>query len=167
MHSILDVIGNREAIKVNQAWSGHPGRLVREWKGAALNMTTYGASRYVWGVPCDAADATQHGWTYDATKQRLRAPSGKCVSHKASAAATLLTLEECEDDNSRPSGAAQSLVYGDAKVASNLSFTDGSGSKYPLPPYAGFGLCLTLFGWQAPSCGTVPSAKMYPCLGAG
>ena len=43
--------------------------------------------------------------------------------------------------------------------------SDGSGATYPLPPYAGFGLCLTLFGWEAPTCGDVPSAKMYPCLG--
>jgi hypothetical protein len=114
----------------------------------------------VWGVPCDSEDPAQRGWSFDAAKQALRGPSGKCVAHSASAAATFLTLEEC--DRGRP---AQSFAYGDTKVASNLSFTDGSGAKYPLPPYAGFGLCLDLFGWQFPTCGTAPSAKMYPCLG--
>ena len=114
---------------------------------------------YVWGVPCDAADSTQRGWSYDAAKQQLRGPSGRCVSHDASAAATFLALEECDGSPS------QSFVYGDTKAASALSFTDGSGAKYPLPPYAGFGLCLTLFGWQFPTCGGAPSAKMYPCLG--
>lgn len=161
MNSVLDVIGNREAIAVNQLWAGHPGRLAKEWKGDELNMS---GTTYVWGVPCDTADSTQRGWSFDAAKQRLRAPSGRCVSHNASAAATLLTLEECHND-SHDDGLSQSFVYGDTNAASNLSFTDGSGAKYPLPPYAGFDLCLTLFGWQFPSCGDLPSAKMYPCLG--
>jgi hypothetical protein len=158
MNSVLDVIGNREAIAVNQQWSGHPGRLVREWKGEELNMTNSGG--YVWGIPCDSRDPTQRGWTFDASKGELRAPSGRCVAHNASAAATLLTLQDC--NSSDPS---QQFAYGNTSVASSLSFIDASGATYPLPPYAGFSLCLTLFGWEFPTCGDVPSAKMYPCLG--
>jgi len=33
MESVWDVISNREAIAVNQAWAGHPGRLVRSVVG--------------------------------------------------------------------------------------------------------------------------------------
>ena len=109
---------------MNQRWAGHPGRLAKEWKGEELNMS----GSYVWGVPCDAADSTQRGWSYDAAKQQLRGPSGRCISHDASAAATYLALEECDGSPS------QSFVYGDTKAASALSFTDGSGAKYPLPP---------------------------------
>jgi hypothetical protein len=37
--SVWDILTNKEAIAVNQAWSGHPGRFV--WKGSVGN-THYG-----------------------------------------------------------------------------------------------------------------------------
>eukprot|EP01043_Picozoa_sp_COSAG02_P004412 COSAG02_NODE_114_length_35585_cov_149.458293_13_plen_316_part_00 len=160
MDSVLDIIGNREAIAINQQWSGHPGRLVKEWHGTELNMSAADSGGYVWGVPCNSSDHTQRGWSYDKQQHAIQTPSGQCVAHNAPTAASILTTEECHGDNPN-----QKFDYGNTKLASNLSFTDGSGARYQLPPYEGFGLCLTLFGWEFPSCGTQPSARMFPCLG--
>ena len=30
LSDLLDIIGNKQAVAINQAWAGHPGSLVRE-----------------------------------------------------------------------------------------------------------------------------------------
>ena len=82
--------------------AGHPGRLVKEWQGAELNMTAPAGDTgggYVWGVPCNSSDRTQRGWSYDDKQHAIKTPSGRCVTHNASAAATFLTAEECRSEN--------------------------------------------------------------------
>ena len=65
---VLDVIGNKNALKVNHAWDGHPGSLVRTLPdpapappappGPAPPPGTYAV-----GVKCDPKDETQTKWT--------------------------------------------------------------------------------------------------------
>ena len=58
------IISNTEAIGINQAWAGHPGRRVAAW-------TPNGTSsyRYAVAVGCDGDDGTQEGWRYDRASQ--------------------------------------------------------------------------------------------------
>ena len=108
-------------------------------------------------MPCNASDPSQQGWTYDATHNAIVALDGRCVSYGLDGAGTLLTLQECDGRNS--SSSAQFLQY--EKATGHFANMDR-----PAPwPYHSNGMCLTLFGWQLPSCGSTPSAKMYPCLG--
>ena len=55
LEPILDVIGNSEAIAVNQAWAGHPGRLVQSWAGPAIELKPPPAAslntRQLWAKP--------------------------------------------------------------------------------------------------------------------
>eukprot|EP00928_Gymnodinium_smaydae_P087600 TRINITY_DN71845_c0_g1_i1.p1 TRINITY_DN71845_c0_g1~~TRINITY_DN71845_c0_g1_i1.p1 ORF type:complete len:546 (+),score=51.84 TRINITY_DN71845_c0_g1_i1:91-1728(+) len=70
---ILHIIGNNEAIAVNQAWVGHPGRFV----------FGYGQEgTYVVGDYCDANVASQRAWSYDASAQAVRGPGG-CLDLRA------------------------------------------------------------------------------------
>ena len=41
MERAWPLITNREALKVNQQWAGHPGRLVRRWTPAIPSLTEY------------------------------------------------------------------------------------------------------------------------------
>ena len=56
--SVWEIISNREAIRVNQRWAGHPGRLVRSWTPAGARTsndwpnTPYGGVKYE--APLDA-----------------------------------------------------------------------------------------------------------------
>ena len=55
LEPILDVIGNSEAVAVNQAWAGHPGRLVQSWAGPAIELKPPPAAslntRQLWAKP--------------------------------------------------------------------------------------------------------------------
>ena len=55
LEPILDVIGNSEAVSVNQAWAGHPGRLVQSWAGPAIELKPPPAAslntRQLWAKP--------------------------------------------------------------------------------------------------------------------
>jgi len=50
-------------------------------------------------------------------------------------------------------------------VYNNITRSFGDPAAYVTPPYSSAGICLSSFGWQLPTCGDTPSAKMYPCLG--
>ena len=73
MAKVGPIISNTEAIAINQAWSGHPGRLV-------------GGSGYEGKYPvvqdCQSSDATQQGWSYDATSGTIRGPGGLCLDNR-------------------------------------------------------------------------------------
>merc|ERR1719262_1932585 len=73
---IWEIISNKEAIAINQAWAGHPGRLVKTWAPQAPNVTAGG---FVYAVPCDARDSTQSGWSYENSTNVVKGPGGKCL----------------------------------------------------------------------------------------
>ena len=58
---VLDVIGNKNALKVNQAWAGHPGSLVRTLPPAPAPAPGPAPppGTYAVGVKCDPKDDTQ------------------------------------------------------------------------------------------------------------
>ena len=140
LESIIPVIGNKEAIAVNQQWAGHPGRFVAELP-AGGNST---ADEFVWGETCDAsgADETQLGWVYNITKGEIRGSNGKCLTYGNTYGNSVLTLEKCE---AKP---GQSWNYNPAKRA----FTDTVDKN-----------CLDLFNGQ--NCDAAPRANLYPCNG--
>jgi hypothetical protein len=58
---------------VNQAWAGHPGRLVQ---GEGFE------GKYVVVETCDSADKTQQGWGYDAASGAVKGPGGLCLDNR-------------------------------------------------------------------------------------
>ena len=76
---VLDVLGNKRAIEVNQAWAGHPGSLVRTLPPAAPPVPPLKPGPAVVGVMCNTSDATQQDWVYDATAHTL-AHGSLCLS---------------------------------------------------------------------------------------
>ena len=76
---ILDIIGNKGAMAVNQAWAGHPGSLVRNYPPASPPLVPVAGGFAVVTVVCDDTDVTQLGWTYDAAVGALR-QGGRCLS---------------------------------------------------------------------------------------
>ena len=60
LEPLLDIIGNKAAMAVNQAWAGHPGSLVKELppNAAACGAACSGPGTAVVGVPCDPSDKT-------------------------------------------------------------------------------------------------------------
>ena len=157
LEAVIDVIGNREAIRINQEWAGHPGTLAHQWSGKDLPIPN---ATYVWSLPCDEEDESQLGWEYNAltqtlARQRHDTHGQGYVSYDQSLASTLLTLTSSES----MTGLSTRFVY------DNVTRTLGNPSGYVTPPYSGRGICLASFGWQLPTCGDTPSAKMYACLG--
>ena len=67
------IIANPEAIRVNQEYFGFSGSAF--FSRVQPPPTT---GDYVLALPCNASDATQQGFTYDARAQAIRV-SGKCV----------------------------------------------------------------------------------------
>lgn len=55
MDAIWPIVSNTEAIAINQAWAGHPGRLVTEGGGGAA---ANGATWQVWAKPLSSSDST-------------------------------------------------------------------------------------------------------------
>jgi hypothetical protein len=80
---IMEIIGNEQAIAINQAWAGHPGTLVRTLPPVAPPTPKLG--KFVVAVPCDATDATQVGWSWSKADGSLRF-GAKCLSSAGGAA---------------------------------------------------------------------------------
>lgn len=88
---VWEIISNKEAIAINQAWAGHPGRQVKSWtpsQPAKLGSEIY-------AVVCDDADTTQKGWYYDAKSKAVRGPGEKCVDAAVDGSSTL-RLKTCD-----------------------------------------------------------------------
>jgi len=66
---VWNIIANREAIAINQAWAGHPGGLFKSWTPERTGNVHLTA-----GQPC------QKGWRFDEKQKRIITPSGKCLS---------------------------------------------------------------------------------------
>ena len=77
---ILDIIGNKQAMAINQAWAGHPGTLVRTLPPVTPPCPACeGPGTVVVGVACNASDATTTCWAYDATVGHIT-HGGLCLS---------------------------------------------------------------------------------------
>merc|ERR1719174_1366016 len=55
LQPIIDIISNKEALAVNQAWAGHPGSLV--WSKSVPHPPSPGPPHFVAGVACDGSKA--------------------------------------------------------------------------------------------------------------
>ena len=76
---VIDIITNKEAISVNQAWAGHPGALVWSGQGGTLG---YPAAR-----KCNPSNSAlkQKGWALaplDGGAVALKAPGGGCLKQQ-------------------------------------------------------------------------------------
>lgn len=69
--AVWDIITNTEAIAVNQAWAGHPGRLIKAYSPRPNASTSV---RWVESAPCDSKDSNQKGFRYDAESRTVRGP---------------------------------------------------------------------------------------------
>ena len=67
--SVIDIIGNREAIDINQEWAGHPGLLAHAWDGDDLRIPD---TTYVHALPCESGDESQAGWLYDEDSETIQ-----------------------------------------------------------------------------------------------
>eukprot|EP00039_Didymoeca_costata_P010421 m.140153 g.140153 ORF g.140153 m.140153 type:complete len:560 (+) comp14820_c0_seq2:34-1713(+) len=94
LQPIIDIIANKEALAVNQAWAGHPGTLLR-------NVKVNGTTLFVAGEACDGSPS-QKGWAYDSSSQRIT-KDGKCVDYSSM---TQVVLATCD-----PSSKAQQFSY--------------------------------------------------------
>jgi len=109
MAQIVDIITNAEVIAVNQAWAGHPGRLVWQQLGGALGFP---AAR-----PCDIDNPSLHqvGWHLEPLptsgpvagktddKVALVGPGGGCLEQRGGGypgGAGALVLSECNASKS-------------------------------------------------------------------
>lgn len=88
---IWEIISNKEAIAINQAWAGHPGRQVKTF---APDNAPPALGNQVIAVPCKADDTTQMSWSYDAKAKAVKGPGGKCLD--ASGASDTLLLNKCD-----------------------------------------------------------------------
>ena len=130
---IWPIIANPEAIHVNQQYFGHSGSAF--FSKIQPPATT---GDYVLALPCNASDATQHGFTYDAGARAIRF-SGKCVD---ALDGVQVMLEACTG------AAAQTWAYN----GTSGYLVDGKD-----------GLCLDVVA-NAPPGG--PGVQTYGCHGA-
>jgi hypothetical protein len=82
---VWPVVSNIEAIRINQQWLGHPGRLVKTWgSGEGVTQPT---GRGVYNVTCDSSDKTQLQWSYNASSMELTHQYGnsppKCMDQSS------------------------------------------------------------------------------------
>eukprot|EP01052_Picozoa_sp_SAG31_P025121 SAG31_NODE_2184_length_6244_cov_3.004882_3_plen_224_part_00 len=73
LKQILPIIGNPEAIEINQAWHGHPGMLVagHGYEGKYVVLET-----------CSDNDETQRGWSYSRSSNTIKGPGGLCLDNR-------------------------------------------------------------------------------------
>lgn len=138
LEPILDVIGNQEAIAVNQQWAGHPGMLVDSYQPSVTG------DDFVWGVSCDASDPTQVGWSLDAGTGYLKDGKGRCVTALDEYSGAALNLAKCDGNGT-------------------LKWTYDKGTKELKTTRDSKDVCLDLFYGQA--CGDAPRADLYACNG--
>lgn len=136
-------IANREAIAISQSWSGHPGRLIKNWTAA----TQVHAGRMVFAIDCDPMDTTQQSWAYDLSKKAIRGPGGMCLESEpvgTKIQGTGLFLNACNSSNS-----AQKFTLG-GEAGHAITIHQQVGSR---------DMCIDI------DDGIGPGAKLYSCFG--
>jgi len=94
---IWPFISNTEAIAINQAWAGHPGRLVKSWTPSPSGPTPSPSdpSEYVMAASCDEGSATQKSWSYESATKAVKGPGGKCLDGTTGQRLVELMLTKC------------------------------------------------------------------------
>lgn len=136
---VWPVISNREAISINQAWAGHPGRQVKTLSPATPPQTV---GTEVYAVPCDGGDASQKHWFYDAKANAITGPGGKCLDASDSVDKTMV-LKQCDGSN------LQQFTVGDDGTIASLGKT---------------GNCVDI--WAGHGLPGGPNVQLYKCHGA-
>ena len=151
LEPLLDIIGNKQAIAVNEAWAGHPGTLLRTLPPAVPPAPPVRAGANAVGVPRNASDMTQTGWRYDAETHTIRqAQSGDntelCLS--CDGKDMPLTLTAC----------------GNATTFQNFTFDSTTGAFHISAPAGGtklYPFCLSYAGG-----GPLAKIDAFSCTGA-
>jgi alpha-galactosidase len=73
---IWPIISNKEAIAINQAWAGHPGRQIKTILPDAIPVVI---GSDVYALACNNSDLTQQHWSYNATSKLVHGPGEKCL----------------------------------------------------------------------------------------
>jgi len=136
---IWSIISNKEAIAINQAWAGHPGRQINTVSPAGPAVV----GGQVYALPCNDSDTTQKEWSYDAKSKVVRGPGGKCLD-STSGAETPIFLNNCNESNVR-----QKFTIGD----------DGT-----IDSVAEVGKCVDIYAAHGLPGG--PGVQLYGCHGA-
>jgi len=143
---IWDIISNREAIAINQAWAGHPGRQLKTWSPSSPDPVS---GNQVFVVPCNASDITQYSWSYDNATKAIVGPRGLCLDALNATGGEFnpLFLNECDGSELQqfefmPEGTIQSATH------SNRCLNIWAGKGLPGGP-----------GLQLHSCQTVANAE--------
>jgi hypothetical protein len=97
---VWPIISNREAIRVNQQWAGHPGRLIKAWNHSPppppLQPGQVGS--YPVAVTCNASAAAQSRFTYDIPTMTVRQTTSTgayCLAHDPTGGHSDLRLLPC------------------------------------------------------------------------
>lgn len=124
---VWEVITNRDAIAVNQAWVGDAGRLVYSW-----DPSDAGQPLYLWSEFCDAFSDEQNGWRFDDDTKELKFNLGSddaddlCLDIQPNVDPSFVTLTLCIEPRK------SKLAYSDSG-----QIMDGSNAK-----------CLTPFSYM-------------------
>jgi len=135
---VWDIITNREAIAINQAWAGHPGRQIKAWSPTAPVKL----GNKIYAVPCDKTDMTQKGWSYDAQAKAVKGPGGKCLDANGAGSDALL-LNTCDGSS------LQQYTIGDDGTINSVSKQ---------------GKCVDI--WAGHGLPGGPGTSLYGCHGA-
>lgn len=100
---IWDIISNKEAIAINQAWAGHPGRLVKTWNPGNSTQGQFAVAQ-----PCNGGDEQKQHWAFDATSGRVTVGADKANCLDATTASEL-TIKKCDGSD------AQKFAYDTTK----------------------------------------------------
>lgn len=92
---IWHIISNKEAIAINQAWAGHPGRQLKTWSPTSPEPV---AGNLVFVAPCNTSDVTQYSWTYNNKTKAIVGPQGLCLdaANTSSGEFNPLWLNKCD-----------------------------------------------------------------------
>ena len=93
LEAVWPIIGNQEAIAVNQQYAGHPGMLVKSWTPATPAITEYFVATGSLGHT-GAQEDCQIGWAYTAATRSVATPTPSAASGPHCLA--FLTSEERE-----------------------------------------------------------------------
>ena len=122
---ILDILGNKQAIAINQAWAGHPGTLVRSLPPAGPPSPPVGPGNAVVGVPCSSKDATTTKWEYDTEAKRVK-KDGLCLTTTSWGSPAFLAA--CDAGNATH---FQNFTYN----ANAKTFDTACPANHPTPTY--------------------------------
>jgi len=123
LEDLLDIIGNKEALAINQAWAGHPGTLIKTLPPAIPPAPPVEAGPHAVSVAPNASDTTQTGWQYD-TKKNTLVLRGECLSTDGKDLP--MTFTECGNKSTY-----QNFTYDPATGEFHIDAPAGGSKLYP------------------------------------